>query len=510
MAKTLTFNDLTGDETVEAQKLLDYYDGEQIEYLVRDLNAHRKEWKERNIIPRVRNITKTIVDKSGLLFNEPPTLEIVSAAGSKPVTDDTFTSLMERSDWVEFFQNVDVYTRLLKSVCILQQKYIAADTSTQNGVYVPNVQAGDALLLTLLTRANAAVALDVTGTQIIELAFLTSDIAPGGDFTYRDITPDLITDWTVHNQKETCTESKPNPDGLVPATMVYDVNRPRKGAWVNPPEDIISLQEAVNLAFTDTEFAIAHQKQKTLFTNAHLVGSNGKGASSPMLGIPHAEEGFTPAGTNYPSSTVGNSTAAMGGLGNVVTLTTGDPSVAPTVKFDGPVSDLDKLTAVIDSLIKGIAYDWSVSLRSEGSGKANSGFQIIVEEMDNLQLRAKRAQSFQAAFRRFYEITQRLYPVLTQGRLRVQFAPPSLPVNTAEQEQLWSTKIEEGRASVLDYFKSVEGLTDDEAWEKIEEIQAVNAKLGFTVKNTALEQATSPPAAPASAGNPGQNPTGNP
>ena len=74
-----------------------------------------------------------------------------------------------------------------------------------------------------------------------------------------------------------------------------------------------------------------------------------------------------------------------------------------------------------------------------------------------------------------------------------------------------STKIQEGRASVLDYFKETLGISDDEAWAKIEEIQMVNAKLGFVVKNTALEQATSPPSAAASSGgNPGSNPTGNP
>jgi len=413
--------------------------------------------------------------------------------------------LMERSDWLEFFQNVDVYTRLLKSTVILQQKYIAAPSVTQGGKYVPNLQQGDALLLSLLTRANSAVILDITGTVIVELAYLTSDIDPGGDFTYRDITPDQISDWQVHNQKETLIDSKPNPDGFVPASMVYDVNRPRRGAWVNPPEDIISLQEMLNLALTDTEFAVAHQKQKTLFTNAVMTGPSGTSASSPMLGIPHAEEGFTAAGTSYPSSVAGGNTSAMGGLGAVVTVSTGDPQTLPFVKFDGPQSDLDKLEDVMSSLIKGVAYDWSVSLRTEGSGKANSGFQIIVEEMDNLQLRDKRAQSMQAALRRFYDICQRLYPTLTTGSLRAKFAPASLPVNTQEQEQLWSDRISEGRASVLDYFKEVQGMTEEEAWEKINEIQAVNAVLGVQTTRTAQEQALSPLAAPAAS-----NPVGNP
>jgi len=506
MAKTLTFQDLNGDDNAEAQVLLDYYDGEQLEHLIEVLNEQRKDWKQRKFIPRVRNVTKTIVDKSGLLFNGAPKLEIITKPGAPVVTDDMFNALMERSDWLEFFQNVDVYTRLLKSTCILQQKYVATPQTTQDGKYVPDFQKGDALLLMLLTRANSAVKLDITGTIVIEVAYLTSEIDSSGDFTYRSVTPEEISDWEVHDQKELKVSSRVNPDGFVPASMVYDVNRPRRGAWVNPPEDIVSLQEMVNLALTDTEFAIAHQKQKTLFTNATVSGSRSVGTGT-MLGIPHAEEGFTPAGTAYPSN-AGNGQNAMGGLGAVVTVTTGDPQTAPFVKFDGPVSDLDTLNTVMDELVRAVAYDWSVTMRTEGSGKANSGFQIIVEEMDNLQLREKRSQSMQSALRRFYSITQRLYPTLTAGLLRATFAPPSLPVNTVEQEGLWSDRISEGRASVLDYMMEVKGLDESEAWEKIYEIQEVNAKLGYQVSLTAKEQATSPIGAPVPAG--GNNPSGTP
>jgi hypothetical protein len=515
MPQTLNHKDLRTVDADAAQKLVDFYEDNQMDYLINDLNAYRDAWKDRKFIPRVRNITKTIVDKSGLLFNAPPTLEIVTSSGSVPQIDPTFNELMERSDWIEFYQNVDVYTRLLKSTVILQQKYVATPTTTQDGKYVPNFQQGDALLLTLLTRANAAVKMDITGTIIIELAFLTSDITNGNEFTYRCITPDTISDWSVKDDTETLIDSKPNPDGFVPANFVYDTLKPRNGGWANIPEDIISLQEMVNIGLTDTEFAVAHQKQKTLFTNARVEGSTGKGQNQTLLGIPHAEEGFTPGGSAYPQNMVNTTNSNMGGLGKFVTVSTGDPQIEPFVKFDGPVSDLDKLNDVLESIIQGVAFDWSVSLRMEGSGRASSGFQIIVEEMDNLQLRDKRAHSMSGAMRRFYDICQRLYPTLTQGMLRVKFAPPSLPVDTVQQEQIWSNRIAAGRASVLDYFREVQGLDDDAAWEKIKEIQEINAQLGYTVTLTAKEQATSP-GQPAGAGgaasnsNAGSNPTGNP
>jgi len=505
--KTLNYSNLNNADTSAAQTLIDYYEGDQTKHLTALMDSQRKNWKQRNFIPYTRNITKTIVEKSGLLFNAPPKLEIFNGAGTKPVIDSTFNQLMDNSDWLEFFQNVDVYTRLLKSIVVLQQRYVAQPTLTTGGLYAPNFQQGDALLLTLLTRANSDVVLDITGTIILELAFLTSDITNGNEFTYRDITADEISDWHVVGDKETLIKTQPNIDGFVPATFVYDVNKPRKGAWVKPPEDIIDLQDQVNLAITDTAVAMAHQKQKTLYTNAVMSGASSSNPNAPNFGAPFAEEGFTPAGTSYGSNTMNAS--AMGGLGNVVTVQTGDPTVAPFVKFDGPVSDLDKLTDVMDQLIKSVAEDWCVNMRNDKNARANSGFQIIVEDRDNLQLRDRRAQSMQAAFRRFYNVCQRLYPTLTAGMLKVNFAPPTLPVDTAEQETMWAAKIADGRASILDYFRTVEGLDDQSAWEKIYEIQDVNQKLGITTTLTAATQALSPPPAPAGNSNAGSNPTGN-
>ena len=147
-------------------------------------------------------------------------------------------------------------------------------------------------------------------------------------------------------------------------------------------------------------------------------------------------------------------------------------------------------------MIKQVAYDWSVNVRVDGSGHANSGFQIVVEEIDSLQLREKRAQSFQAGFRRLYEVLKALYPTLTDGQLKVIWAPPSLPINTAENENIWTTRIEQGRASVLDYLREVGGMDDATAYEKIQEIQAVNSMLGWKPALTAQEQATAVSDAP--------------
>src|SRR4051794_30415594 len=98
MPKLLTFKDLRCDESAEAQKLIDFYEGDQLKHLTDVLNKNRKDWQGRKFLARVRNITKTIVDKSGLLFNAPPRFEITQGEDTVPVVDRTFNQLMDRSD----------------------------------------------------------------------------------------------------------------------------------------------------------------------------------------------------------------------------------------------------------------------------------------------------------------------------------------------------------------------------------------------------------------------------
>jgi hypothetical protein len=52
----------------------------------------------------------------------------------------------------------------------------------------------------------------------------------------------------------------------------------------------------------------------------------------------------------------------------------------------------------------------------------------------------------------------------------VEFDDPFLPVNAYEQENIWSLRIAEGRATEIDYFKDVLGMTTAEAMEHFENI----------------------------------------
>jgi len=499
--KTITFEDFFSPNANAVQKLVDYYEGDQLAYVIQMLDGgmngwgKRKEWKHRGIIPRVRNITRSIISKSGMLFNRPPVMGIVTDTDKLPVTDPVLSEMLENADWMEVMQNLDIYTRLTGSIILLQQLSIPDGVTTTNGQYRYDHTRGDQLIMTILHHGNTVARMNQARTKITELGFILGDTALQGgnnysprpkEWSYCVWTPEEIIEIQVNedaddsnktnndNQIETVISREPNPYGMIPASFFYDTNKPRRGIWQRPAEDLIALQEVVNLALTDTEFAIAFQKQKTLFITGDIINDD---ANSGDQLIPAAQMGSSPAGAVYNDIPFYQTRkqSYIGGLGSIAKLGSDGDGVAGKAEFIGPDTKLGELDAIITEYIGSVANDWAVNINYGGSGKATSGFQLIVEEISNLQLRELRGQLMQANLRRFYEITKSIYPgQLTDGYLQAQFAAPNLPVNQIEVENIWTLKIDNNRASIKDYFMEEKGLSETEAMEKIADIMAMN------------------------------------
>ncbi len=198
---TLRYKDILEDSAV-CNKLVDYYNGCQKEYLVKILDGKdpsgggRKNWRKRGMIPRTNNKLKSIVDKSGRLYNRPPSLELWR--DKKVFQDQTYNDLMESSDWRSFNQNVDVMVRVLKTVIIYNEKYIPTETTTVNQTYVFNPKNGERLLQQLLHKGNSAMIMDKSRENILELAFLVKpdvDCNTDKKIYYTVVTADAYEDW---------------------------------------------------------------------------------------------------------------------------------------------------------------------------------------------------------------------------------------------------------------------------------------------------------------------------
>lgn len=446
---------LGSSEAKFARKTINYYDGKQVEELTDFLNSaqsFRKNWREKGLVPRVRNITKAIVDKSGLLFNgAEPVLEVWTDAESvNAVASEQLKDLMDKASWVEFFSNLDNQVRLLKSSMVLVQR------DPENNI-----------IFDALHRGNCVASVDPNTRQLTELLVHTSQMGEKID-TFRHFTDETITDYSYNPEvKELMIDAEyENPYGIIPAAPFHDTQLPRYGLWNIAPRDLIGLNEMYNLHLTDTEYSAAWAKVKTLFTNARIDGSGDSTETyvDPATGIPR----------QVPSQP-----STVGGPGRIVVVDAGADSVY--LEYKGPDVSLDPIEQIFSNWVHDFAADWAVRLQTAGDGTASSGFQLIVEELPNMELRKQRQKMFNAGFARLYKVLTFVTAGMPgvnlppEGQLFVTWQAPALPTDDKAVEEVWSRRIMEGRASRVDYFMEVKGMNREEAVQKVAEIDAFNA-----------------------------------
>lgn len=463
---------LSGNKQADAAKSLNYFDGQQEDEIVKvlnDPNRRRKHWRTKGLTPRSRNLTKMIVEKSGLLFKDAaPILEVFQL--NSPTADDkqstTLAEELAKIEWSEFAINLDQVVRLLKTAIVL----IQWDADEKQ------------LVLDTLHRGNCEVVIDPATRKPRAMIHRYSSDATSASYSIwtREERIDLQAD-----DKGTVTvgERQPNPYGVVPIAVFYDTNSPRTGFWVEQDKSVVNLNEMVNLHMTDSEYSILWSKMSTAITN--------------ML-----PKGAAQGNNELISDSSGELVAAevMGGPGEVVYLDSMGVE-SPFFRYEKPNIDLQPLDNVVNTWIQNVASDWSVRVHAAGETAANSGFQLVVEEMANLDLRRQRQRMFEQSFKRFYRVVARILniahgrTVLDEGAdLFAKFSPPVLPVDVAAQEEIWSKRIAEGRASLLDYFMQEQGMTKEEAQKKVQEIAEFNkwheSLTGATPEEQTIEQET--------------------
>ncbi len=437
-------------EASDAMRSLAYYDGQQEQEVVKvlnDGNRGRAGWKQRGLTPRFRNLTKMVVEKSGLLFKDAaPVLEVFQQDATEP--DDSSTALLQEElakiEWGEFANNLDQLVRLLKTVIVMVQ------WDSEDGQ----------LTLDYLHRGNCEVVINAARKPV-------ALIHRYAERAYMLWTKETVTGlYEGDNGVVSVGETTAHPYGTLPIAVFYDTNAPRTGFWVEQDKSLVNLNEMVNLHITDSEYSILWSKMSTLFTNmrpANASDEDWERIEQPNAVLPRLR----------PVVDLGN----VGGPGQVIQVDSMGVE-APFLDYKAPQIDLLSLDNVVNTWIQSYAADWSVKIHTTNQTAANSGFQLMVEEMANLDLRKQRQRMFENSFKRFYKAVSRVLNTVKgsvldeSAELFAKFSPPALPVDRMAEEELWSKKISEGRATEIDYFMKVEGMTKEEAEKKYAEIKA--------------------------------------
>jgi len=466
---------LNGDKQVDAVKAINYFQGQQeaeVQKVLEDPNRGRANWKTRGLYPRFRNVTRMIVEKSGLLFKDTaPVLEIYDAGATNPnkAATTVLANELAKLEWDEFTANLDQLTRLLKTTVVLVQW----DSDNKQ------------LCLDYLHRGNCEVQIDPkTRKPTAMIHFIGQD--PNGNAQYRVWTPNDVTMLTVQpNGSITAGAPAPNPYQIIPIAQFYDTTTPLAGFWVEQDKSVVNLNEMVNLHLTDSEYSVLWQKMSTPVTNMRPAG----GTDYEQVQVQEVYGQALPRAVAAQDQDV----AGIGGPGQAIVLDSMGIE-NPFFEYKNPNIPLADIEQVVNTWIQNTAGDWCVRVHLQGEAKANSGFQLIVEEMANLDLRKSRQRMFTNSFKRLYRVMARVLNIAynrnvldEQAQMFAKFNLPGLPVDTKEQEEIWSMKIQEGRATELDYFMTVEGMTHDEAmdkWQQICEFNKTKAAMGLAMVPT--------------------------
>jgi len=447
---------LHGDQQSKSKKALNYLDGaieQEVEKVLNDPHKGRTEWRTRGVIPRYRNLTSMIIEKSGPLFNDSlPAFRLFDKQSNEVNQAETekLHHILSSISLHEILINDDQVRRLLKASVWLVQY----DTQVNQ------------LVIETLHRANCGVMTDFN-RNITGLIYATSDV------TYRIFTPTTIIDLMVDPGAATIhvTSEVENPFGIVPAGFVYDTKLPRAGVWPESESSLINFNEAYNLHLTESEFTMRWMLNPTMIMVDCNFDDEAANYTQEVLNY----------GDTLPRS-VNSAEITSGGPGVILGVAS-NGSGSAKVEYIGPSVAIEPIDKVYEQWSQQIAADYSVRLTPAGTGSATSGFQLVVEEIPNLELRKQRQRMFENSLKRIWPVMRTVLNTSTQQvfdentELFVEFSHPRLPVNALEQEQLWTTRITSNRASVIDYFMTEYNMSREEAEIKIEEIIAVNRRM---------------------------------
>lgn len=470
------FADLLSTKNAEkARTIVDYYDGKQDEYVVKQIAddySGRASWKQRGIIPRSRNLLKMIINKSGLISNDKlPQFIINDQAGDIENEEETIllNSLLTKADIEDLIKNNDPLIRALSTTKVLVQY------DEEVGKYVFDI----------LGLHNSATVLDEYRKLDLLIYMLGHD--SNGKQRFRIFTNNLIQDITVDEKgQEVITNSMPNPFGFIPVATFHDLTKPRCSDWNTPSSELVQLNDIYNLHITDSEFAIKHMKYGTWVTNCEISGVAPSGGTSEQQVYNRSLPVTTTTSTSQEVVIGPTSIVQLGG----------SKSDNPYFDWKSPVVNLEPLDNIINTWVDSYATDWSVVL--DQSGSADSGFKLVVKELPNMEMKKARAKMQQSGYEELCDIVMRIQNIILPGSFtegskpKVKFFDPILPVDETADEGVWNLRIQNGRATRIDYFMQKFDMTKIQAEEKIAEIDAIRQSQQVST----LQSMVNAPAAP--------------
>lgn len=420
----------TTDQVVSARKAVDFLDGDQVPWMEQLLSCQYrgiKDWRKRGFFPIVEDFLGMVIRRSANTYQDQPKRTLYQGENENEALSDAYSSILEDNGAKFVTNDIDELSRLLKVSFTLVQYSSEARR----------------FLFSNLARHNAAVVYDQALGRVTELLYTAEDCTADKEKVFHHWTIDEIRTLAWNGGRSRMLDSaEPNPYGMIPLAIRYDISPPRQGFWPAPAWDqLIYANEAINLFHTTTAFASSRANIGQFFTNAKL-----------------------PSGTVFGVDTTVEMESSPG-----------EPVFA---EYRIPTEQVAPFSEWLNKYKESIAEQWGVNLKIEGYGNTDSGFKLIVEEFPALELRNKRISSAEIYERQLFDAVAAVARVagvqeFGDAKLKVQFAPPRLPVNEKEQHDIMRERVAIGVSTRRDYLEQIyPDATERELDEKEAELAA--------------------------------------
>jgi len=217
---------------IQAEKLIDFFHGKQLDDLKRDLFQYSGNVDQ--LKPVCINIVKKINNRLAQVYNKPATRSVDGTAQEK----DIFEQIQIQAKYNIKMKQASRYAKLVKTVLVrvlYRNGKIALDILTPDIVDVETGSSPDNLKAVIITHYPASG--KVKETQ------------------YHRWTADTF---QILNYKGQVISSEPNEYGILPFVAVHDTC-PVDEFFQPIPEDLASLQESINLKISDLLHTIGFQ-----------------------------------------------------------------------------------------------------------------------------------------------------------------------------------------------------------------------------------------------------------
>lgn len=392
----------TTGKVKSAQKAVDYLQGDMLYHIEKVLTDAVDQWRKRGFKPMFENPTRILIQRSAKSYKEPPKRSVLLNGEKSDALTESYSELLARTSINFSSQDLDERSRLLQTAIMLPQ--VADDDD-------------ETITLTVLSRDNAAVKLDKNTKKPIGLFYtaFNSGLRGGQMFHFWD------NNRIVDIEEDKVVSDIRNPYGIIPMAMLHDTRPPSGDLWAKAPwEQLTALSDGVNLFNTEALFNARYG----------MVGS-------PVTNM------VIPEGT-------------VTGIDAPLQLSSEGPDT-PFFEFRAPTVTLSQFTEWLNVLKETIADEWGVNLKFTGTGSAESGFKLVVEEFENIELREKRIISAKQYEKDLYQVFATMSGVHNWGLDKeaigfADFKEPALPVDKSQDWLIAKEQIALGVLTIEEYW----------------------------------------------------------